>query len=108
MGRIEMALILPSGVGIAYERCNIYGAETGGAQYTLGGLEGAPTHQWYCKHRSVGKFRMECEHGHKGQPMPLCTVHIRDIKSRDIEFCPRCNTDPENGHRCTLLLTEIS
>ena len=91
------------------EWCNPYGVETGGAKRFLGGLSSAkPFHQWACKTRSIGTFRMTCEHGHKGQPMPLCAFHARKFKVREKpQFCPRCNSTLP-GHRCEITLTEIS
>jgi hypothetical protein len=90
------------------EWCNPYGVETGGAARLLGGLSSSkPFHQWACKTRAIGHFRMTCEHGHKGQMMPLCDMHAKQFKTRDMTFCPRCNAEPP-GHKCKLSLTEIS
>jgi hypothetical protein len=91
------------------EWCNPYGVETGGAARLLGGLSDASKvfHQWACKIPSIGHFRMMCEHGHKGQMMPQCANHAKQFKTRDMQFCPRCNIPP-NDHRCQLSLTEIS
>ena len=89
------------------EWCNPYGVETGGAKRLLGGLSSAqPFHQWACKIPAIGHFRMTCEHGHRGQMMPLCANHAKQFKTRDMQFCPRCNADSD--HRCQLTLTEIS
>jgi len=89
------------------ERCNIYGAETGGAQRLLGGLSSSKVKtQWYCKNRSIARYFMQCAHGHRGQLMPLCESHRRQYGS-SVTFCPKCNAEPP-GHKCPLTLIEKS
>jgi hypothetical protein len=89
--------------------CNPYGAETGGAEKLLGGLQDASKvfHQWHCDNPARARYRMLCEHGHQGQPMWLCDAHARAFKLRDMTFCPPCNRTPP-GHKCYLILTEVS
>lgn len=95
------------GVTLLTEWCNIFGAESGGGRM-LGGLgESAPSRQWYCDTRAVGHFFMRCEHGHKGQTMPLCIKHYNEFR-KAVSFCPRCNMDPRLGHKCELRLIHIS
>ncbi len=92
------------------ERCNVYGAETGGIARgkALGGLaQGNPVQQFYCSSRAVGRFIMECEHGHKGQVMPLCGKHVTQYGGGRVTFCPACNSAPP-GHKCALRLVEKS
>lgn len=89
------------------EFCNIYGAETGGTAVMLGGLSGQKSsQQWYCDNISVARFRMECEHGHRGQIMPLCQKHWKQY-ANGVQFCPRCNAAPP-GHKCNLKLVTVS
>lgn len=96
-----------SGIILRTEWCNVYGVESGGATKMLGGLsKSRPTTQWYCDRRAIGRFIMECEHGHKGQVMPLCAKH-RAQYGDSVTFCPRCNAEPP-GHKCNLSLIEKS
>lgn len=96
-------------VTLLTEWCNIFGGENPGGGVLLGGLSSsAPSRQWYCPTRAIGRYRMECAHGHRGQKMPLCGKHAREFRSGKVQFCPRCNTDPDKGHRCRLSLVEIS
>lgn len=89
------------------EFCNIFGAESGGARI-LGGLSRQRVAtQWFCDHRAVGHFYMVCEHGHRGQMMPLCMKHYTMYKGGKVQFCPRCNELPP-GHRCPLKLEHVS
>jgi hypothetical protein len=86
--------------------CNIFGAESGGTDRVLGGLSASkPNVQWYCDFPAVGRFRMVCEHGHKGQIMDLCLKHHAMYKDT-VTFCPRCNATDD--HKCTLKLEMIS
>lgn len=87
--------------------CNVYGGE-GSNVKNLGGLGDEPDVKWYCKNRSSGRFRMECEHGHRGQIMPLCEDHYRQYRN-SVEWCPRCNIpDTGSDHRCRLTLEHVS
>lgn len=90
------------------EWCNVYGVESGGARL-LGGLSQQKVGtQWACKSRAVGRFIMVCEHGHKGQMMPLCESHFKQYSGGKVQFCPRCNSDPNFHHRCALKLQHVS
>lgn len=97
-----------NGAVLLQQRCNVYGAENdGGAERLLGGLSSsAPSRQWYCSNVSEGRFRMECEHGHRGQVMPLCRKHFQQY-SHSVTFCPRCNMEPP-GHKCDLVIRAVS
>lgn len=87
--------------------CNIFGDDINGAKRVLGGLgEQAPERQWYCPSRYIGRYRMECEHGHRGQVMKLCGKHLREF-GRSVTYCPRCNAEPP-GHNCNLKLEMMS
>jgi hypothetical protein len=88
--------------------CNIFGNDTSGAKRVLGGMGNAANveKQWYCPTRAVIRCRMECEHGHRGQVMDLCAKHHREFRE-SVTFCPRCNQEPP-GHKCKLVLTEVS
>lgn len=89
------------------EWCNIFGVETGGANKMLGGLsKSKPNVQFYCPRRSIGRYYMVCEHGHRGQEMPLCHTHRVEF-GNSVTFCPRCNAEPP-GHKCNLRLVEKS
>jgi len=88
--------------------CNIFGDDINGARTYLGGLGNANAvdKQWYCPTRSIGRFRMTCEHDHKGQIMKLCMSHYFQFR-KSVTFCPACNTQPP-GHKCDLVLTAVS
>lgn len=101
--------MITTGAVLLRQWCNVFGYETGGAARVLGGLTdttGRRVTQWSCPTLSVGRFRMECEHGHVGQIMPLCMAHWTQYKS-GVSFCPRCNIPP-NDHRCKLKLVPVS
>jgi hypothetical protein len=90
--------------------CNIFGDDINGAQRILGGLEsatGKKVQQWYCPTRSIGRFRMQCAHGHKGQIMKLCQKHLTEFSGGKIVFCPRCNIPP-NDHKCKVEIKALS
>lgn len=89
--------------------CNIFGDEISGAKVVLGGLEDPSRvdRQWYCPTHAIGRWRMECEHGHRGQVMKLCGKHFREFRDA-VTFCPACNTNPEKGHKCNLKLLPVS
>ena len=97
------------GVLLIKKRCNIFGDDINGAVRVLGGLEtGKPRTQWYCPNEAVGRFRMECAHGHKGQEMHLCPQHLQQYSGGKVQFCPRCNQDEKNHHRCPISIVSIS
>jgi hypothetical protein len=74
----------------------------------MGGLgESKIKHQWYCPKLAIARFRMECEHGHRGQVMPLCGDHYKEYSGGKVQFCPRCNQEPP-GHKCKLEMREVS
>lgn len=94
-------------VAVLTTHCNIFGAESGGGRM-LGGLDDRkPSVQWFCPNVSVGRFRMTCEHGHKGQIMELCERHYRQFSGGAVQFCPRCNIPP-GDHRCKIQLKPLS
>ena len=97
-----------TGAVLLSEWCNIFGDATNGAKRFLGGQADASTveRQWYCPTRSIGRWRMECEHGHKGQIMKLCGSHLKEFRSK-ITYCPPCNVAPP-GHKCGLTLIAVS
>lgn len=98
-----------NGVLLVKKRCNIFGDDINGARRVLGGLEtGKPRVQWYCENEPAGRFRMECEHGHRGQIMEPCESHWRQFSGGKVTFCPRCNMDPEKGHNCKLKIVPVS
>lgn len=72
------------------ERCNPYGAETGGPRRLMGGLYGPNSArsspelelplsveqgEWPCDRPAEVRCRMVCRCGHKGQVMALCSWH---------------------------------
>lgn len=71
------------------ERCNPYGAETGGPRMVMGGLYGPGSArtpdetlplnvqqgEWLCPQQAQVRAYLICACGHKGQPMPLCSWH---------------------------------
>jgi hypothetical protein len=73
--------------GILLERCNVYGAETGGPRRVLGGLYGPQSAtspglglpdnveqgEWICERPAAVRVRMVCRCSHKGQVMALCS-----------------------------------
>ena len=70
-------------------RCNPYGAETGGPKRVMGGLHGPASAvtpdmnlpdnvaqgEWVCPQPAQVRVRMECQCGHKGTVMALCSWH---------------------------------
>lgn len=71
------------------ERCNPYGAETGGPRMVMGGLHGPGSAatpgmdlpdnvaqgEWSCPQQAQVRVRMECRCGHRGRVMALCSWH---------------------------------
>jgi len=133
--------------GLLTSRCDPFGAENQRPQ-VLGGVYGENMIgkiMWHCDRPAVGRYRMicrggdyghraqadggliaawHCDGGHKGQVMPLCTVHVRDFTvgppkagyTRDLktpvgqiggtvanELCPACAYPPE-----ARTLTEVA
>lgn len=111
-------LVKPENAGVLYSTtgavlisdwCDIFGDDINGAKRILGGLENdnaRVTTNWYCPTRAVGRFRMVCDHGHKGQVIKPCEKHRREFDGK-VKFCPRCNIPP-NDHRCTLRMEPVS
>jgi len=97
-------------------RCNAYGAENVSGAINLGGLDTQPVIvQWPCTEQAAHRFRWTCAHGHRGPIVPLCQGHYEQFTAdasqpftmrRDVEFCPRCNT--EDDHRCKVTLVGVS
>lgn len=94
---------------LARDWCNIFGDDINGASRYMGGLGDASKvdRQWYCPTHAVGRFVAECRHGHTGRVMRLCRKHYDEFHTK-IQFCPRCNQDEKNGHRCTVKLEQVS
>lgn len=71
------------------ERCNPYGAETGGPKRVMGGLYGPGSAatpgmdlpdnvaqgEWSCPQQAQVRAYLICRCGHRGQVMPLCSWH---------------------------------
>lgn len=97
-------------------RCNAYGAENPSGAVNLGGFDSQPVVvQWPCVNPADHRFRWACEHGHLGPIVPLCQGHWEQFSGdrdqpwtmrRDVQFCPRCNT--EDDHRCAVRLVTVS
>jgi len=80
------------------ERCNPYGAETGGPRRIMGGLHGPGSArtpdmnlpdnvaqgEWLCPQQAQVRAYLECRCGHRGQPMPLCSWHDEIIEHGDL------------------------
>jgi hypothetical protein len=97
-----------SGAVLLSDWCNIYGDDINGAVRVNGGLEtGKAWKQWYCPNKMIGRFRMVCEHGHRGQIMKLCQSHYNQYSGGKVTFCPRCNIPP-NDHKCRLDMVPVS
>lgn len=96
-----------SGAVLISDWCDIFGDDINGAKRITGGLGyGKVTTNWYCPTRAIGRFRMVCEHGHKGQVIKPCQKHFTEFNGK-VKFCPRCNIPP-NDHRCTLTMEPVS
>lgn len=79
------------------ERCNPYGAETGGPRRVMAGLHGPGSAatpdmdlpdnvaqgEWLCLNQAQVRVRMECRCGHRGEPMNLCSVHDEIVYRAD-------------------------
>lgn len=100
--------------GLLTARCDPYGAESsirlGGGMYPesmVGRI------MWHCSNQATARYRMicqggkygmvidtgdeatrsylsTCEGGHRGQEMPLCLDHRREIAKRQSGLCPPC------------------
>lgn len=104
-----------TGTGLLTARCDPYGAES--RIQLMGGLypesHNGPRH-WHCAERADARYRMECTGGeygqrlspsglvaatscpggHRGQVMPLCAGHRREIARRQAGLCPACAYPP--------------
>ncbi len=104
--------------GLLRQLCDPYGAES--RIQLLGGMY-PESHvgriMWHCgKPADAGRFRMtctggaygyrttpgmgivtawQCPGGHKGQPMPLCVGHRRELARRQAGLCPACAWPPQ-------------
>jgi hypothetical protein len=103
-----MPLTVNTNLQLMTQWCNIFGGENdGGAKAVLGGIgPQTPARQWICKTPSIGRYVMECAHGHRGQIMHLCAAHKKEFGNA-VTFCPKCNTNAP-GHKCNLVMTEVS
>jgi hypothetical protein len=88
---------------IVQRRCDPFGRESGGPKRLLGGVYGPEyegNHKWGCERLAVGRFRMTCKCGHRGQPMWLCGPGLtRD--ARGIEYW-------DYGHASQEFMTRVS
>lgn len=106
---------MPEGLSTAVQTiwCNVYGGENSGpdAVKYLGNLsQWRPEKFWFCPTAAVGRFRMVCTHGHRGQIMYLCQSHYDQYKT-GVKFCPRCHEPGKELHpqqQCDLHLEPVS
>jgi hypothetical protein len=98
-------------------RCDPFGRESGGPKRLLGGVYGPEyegNHKWGCEREAMGRYRMICVCGHRGQPMPLCGPgldrdvqgiaywhpgHVAEFQKRASDSCPVCLFPPEARSR---------
>jgi len=80
------------------ERCNPYGAETGGPQRVMAGLYGARSAatpdntlplnvqqgEWTCPQQAQVRVRMTCACGHTGRVMALCSWHDEIVEHAEM------------------------
>ena len=98
---VETAFAAARGApGITVVRCNPYGHGTmRGPRHLMGGLYG-PQYEgpkkWECRAPMDGYWRMtcQCDPPHRGQRMPLCYAHVREIGRRQAGTCPPCVMPP--------------
>lgn len=105
-----------SATGLLTARCDPYGAES--QVQLLGGMY-PESHKgrimWHCSNQAQARYRMvctggeygtrlapggevagfHCEGGHRGQVMPLCKDHVREIQKRQSDLCPACAFPPQ-------------
>lgn len=96
-----------TGAVLLSDWCDLFGnGNMRGNEKVLGGLgsQQASTH-WHCRNKSIGRFRMVCEHGHKGQVMKPCQTHYNEFNNQ-VKFCPRCNADSD--HKCNLTMEPVT
>lgn len=111
---------MPEGLSTAVQTiwCNVYGGENSGpdaVKYLGGASDWHPSKSkggrfWYCPTPAVGRFRMVCTHGHRGQIMYLCQNHYDQYKT-GVKFCPRCHEPGKELHpqqQCDLHLEPVS
>jgi len=90
----------PGNTGLLSGYCTVFGDPDQGPKGLVGGLYG-PEHNgdihWYCKNHSIGRFRMTCRCGHRGQVMNVCADHAGPdgISKRMAGMCPPCAYPPE-------------
>lgn len=89
------------GATLIGQRCNPYGAETGGPRRVMGGLHGPASArvdtddvpglpqsvvegEWTCKYPAQVRVRMTCACGHTGAVMPLCSWHDEDTYASEL------------------------
>lgn len=89
------------GATLIGQRCNPYGAESGGPRRVMGGLHGPASArvdtddvpglpqaviegEWTCKQAAQVRVRMTCACGHTGAIMPLCSWHDEDTYSSEM------------------------
>lgn len=89
---MSSAAVATRNTGLIRTKCDPYGSES--AIRLVGGA--FPASQvgrimWHCPNYSDGRFRAECQRGHKsGIIMPLCYSHVRSLSERQMGLCPRC------------------
>lgn len=86
---------MSANTGLLRGECNLFGSADQGPRHLVGGMYG-PEHNgevhWHCGNPPVGRFRMHCRFGHKGQIMQLCADHAGPdgIPKRMAGLCPAC------------------
>lgn len=96
--------------------CNVYGGENSGpddVKYLGGASEWHPSKSkggkfFYCPTPAIGKFRLTCPHGHRGNVTYLCLEHLKYWSK--IDFCPRCHEPGKEIHQgyCRLEWVAVS
>lgn len=80
------------------ERCDPYGAESGGPRHVMGGLHGPGSArtpddtlplnvqqgEWLCPQQAQVRVRMTCRCGHTGRVMALCSWHDEITQTAEI------------------------
>lgn len=108
---------MTANTGLLTQRCDPYGAES--RIQLMGGIypeSRVGRIMWHCKALAAARYTMvctggsygyrtaadggplpafECPGGHKGQPVPLCADHRRQIAKRQAGLCPACVSPPQ-------------
>jgi hypothetical protein len=105
---------LGGGPVLLRQRCDPYGRETRvklmGGLYPERRASALALEMGFCPRVADAVYRMVCECGHRGQPMPLCGPglvqdargewyphpgHVASIQRRQAGLCPACAFPPE-------------